>query len=114
MILFLWQFAFFFTFILVAGYLVPAGQFYLRFYVFKNERTESSRVQQRQPSARDIAREVRYSLLTVFVFAVLGTLLWRCYVSGHTSIYWDLRRYPWYYLPLSFMLLLIFHDTYFY
>ncbi len=114
MLLFLWQVFFFFMLILIAGYVIPAGQFYLRFYVFKSPRTEQSRIQQRTPARADILREVKHSLLTIAIFGLLAALLWRCYLNGRTSIYWDFDRYPWYYHPLSFLLVLIFHDTYFY
>lgn len=114
MLRFLWQVLFFFLFILIAGYIIPAGQFYLRFYVFRNARAAAKRIQKRRPSRSDIVREVKYSVLTVFIFAVLAALLWRSFLRGETSIYLRFRDYPWWYHPFSFALVLLFHDTYFY
>lgn len=108
------QVAFFFVFILITGYLIPAGQFYLRFYVWPNEKTEKTRIQSRQPTKADIIREVKHSLVTVFIFALLATFLWRAYRTGQTSIYHGFGDYPLWWLPASFVLLLVFHDTYFY
>lgn len=114
MLLFLWKITFFFLVILVFGYLLPAGQFYLCYDVFRSERTEQMRIRQRTASRKDIALEVRYSLLTVLIFGFLAALLWRRCLAGETAIYWDLSEYLWWYHALSFVLVLIFHDTYFY
>lgn len=104
----------FFAFILIAGYIIPAGQFYLRFFTFSSARTEQARIQKRTASRGDILRELKYSLSTIAIFSVLAALLWRYYLAGGTKIYWNWERYPWYYHPISFAALLFFHDTYFY
>lgn len=103
-----------FLFILVLGYLVPAGQFYYAYYVRRNPSKEQLRIQDRRPSREQVRREIRMSVISIVIFAVMGTGLVQLYKAGMTGIYRDIREYPLYYLPISFFLCLFFHDTYFY
>lgn len=108
------EFTVIFLGLVVFGYLLPAGQFYYWFYVRKSPEKESRRIQQRRPDRGQIAREVKLSLLTLAIFAVMGTGLYQLYKAGYTSIYLDLRQYPLIYLPISFFVALFLFDTYFY
>jgi sterol desaturase/sphingolipid hydroxylase (fatty acid hydroxylase superfamily) len=102
-----------FAFILVFGYLLPAGQFYFRYYVRKVAGPEY-RIQDRQPTRGQIWREIRMSLVSIAIFSLLATVLLHLYRAGWTQVYWDIHTYPLYYLPSSLMLCLVLHDTYFY
>jgi Delta7-sterol 5-desaturase len=108
------EFAGFFAFVLVLGYLLPAGLFYLWFYVFRTDTKERWRIQSRRPTAEQIRREVGLSLLTVVIWAVMATGIFQLYKAGHTGIYWHFRDWPLWYLPISFAICLVLHDTYFY
>src|SRR5436853_7532440 len=108
------EFACLFLFILLFGYLLPAGYFYFIYHVRRDPLKEQQRIQQRRPTGEQIRREIRLSLLTVTIFAVMATALFQFYKAGRTSIYWSFREYPLYYLPISFLLCLAIHDTYFY
>jgi lathosterol oxidase len=103
-----------FAFILLFGYLLPAGQFYFRYQVRKDPAMEPFRIQERRPSPGQVRREVKSSLVTIFIFAVMSTILLELYKAGKTSIYTIFHDYPWYWIPLSFVLSLVIHDTYFY
>ena len=61
-----------------------------------------------------IRREIRMSLATVSIFALMSAGLFELYKAGHTSVYWNLHDYPLVYLPISFLAALFIHDTYFY
>jgi sterol desaturase/sphingolipid hydroxylase (fatty acid hydroxylase superfamily) len=108
------EFTAIFFFILVLGYLVPAGKYYYWYYVRENKQKEKLRIQERRPSGKEIWREVRMSLVSVLIFAIMATGLFQFYKAGWTSIYWRFRDYPLWYLPVSVFLCLIVHDTYFY
>jgi lathosterol oxidase len=108
------EFSALFLFILVLGYLVPAGKYYYLYYVRENKHKEEFRIQQRRPASSEVWREVRMSLVSVFIFAVMATALFQFYKAGRTSIYWRLRDYPLWYLPVSVFLCMVIHDTYFY
>jgi sterol desaturase/sphingolipid hydroxylase (fatty acid hydroxylase superfamily) len=108
------EFVGFFAFILMFGYLLPAGQFYARYYVRHDPAHEHLRIQQRQPTPGQIRREVKLSLVTIAIFAVMSTGLLELYKAGHTAIYPHIHDYPLWYLPVSFFLCIFLHDTYFY
>ncbi len=108
------EFVIFFLIVLVLGYLLPAGRYYYWYYVRATPAKEERRIQQRRPTRKQIQREVRLSLQTVLIWAVMATLLFQCYKSGATRVYLHFRDYPLWYLPLSVFLCFVVHDTYFY
>ena len=114
MAMLLLEFAGFFLFILVSGYLLPAGYFYYRYHVRQDPRNERLRIQQLRPTGRQIRREIRMSLVTILIFAVMATALFQLYLAGKTAIYRPPNRYSLWYLPLSFLLCVIVNDTWFY
>ena len=101
-------------FILVLGYLGPAGKYYWWYYIRTSPKTEKQRIQHRRPSRHEIWREVRMSLVTVVIFGTMATVLLQMYKAGWTSIYLRIRDFPLWYFPVSVFLCLVFHDTYFY
>ena len=108
------EFLSFFGFILIFGYLMPAGAFYLRYHVRPTAEKERLRIQDRRPTRAQIGREVRLSLVTIAIFAAMSTGLFELYQAGRTSIYLGLRDYPLIYLPISVLLCMAIHDTHFY
>jgi sterol desaturase/sphingolipid hydroxylase (fatty acid hydroxylase superfamily) len=106
------EFLGFFFFILIFGYLIPAGHAYYKFYVRHDH--DEQRIQAKRPAPGGIRREIRLSLETIVIFAVMATGLFQLYKAGLTSIYRPLTAYPFWYLPLSFLMCLVFHDTFFY
>lgn len=107
------EFGAIYLFILVPGYLIPCGRAY-RAYFLQSDVEEKQRIQQRRPTQAGIAREFRMSLQTILIFASMGTVLLEMAKAGFTSIYWDTYAYPLWYIPLSFFLCLVVHDTFFY
>lgn len=108
------EFAAIFVIILVLGYLAPAGRYYYWYYVRTRPENEKLRIQSRRPSKGQIWREVKMSLVTVLIFAIMATGLFELYKAGWTRVYLRLRDYPLWYFPASVFLCLVFHDTYFY
>jgi len=102
------QFVAFFALILVAGYLLPAAQFYLQ------GRRRPDRIQSARPRPGQIAREVRLSIISVAIFALGSTGLLQMYQAGLTNIYWNRSDYFPGYGVLSVLLCLVLHDTWFY
>ena len=65
--------------------------------------------------SRQIAAEIRWSLLSSVVYAVpAGLAAWVWQERGATRIYSDPQAYPQWWIPLSFVLVLLIHDTWFY
>jgi len=105
------EFTSIFAFLLVLGYLVPAGSFYWLYHI---RQQDAEPIQTRRPTTVQIKREIQLSVLTVLIFSVMTTGLYQIYKSGHTSIYWNVRDYPIGYGFVSVFLCLVIHDTYFY
>ena len=62
-----------------------------------------------------IGREIRWSLLSAGIYgAPAGIVAWGWQNQGWTRIYSQVAAYPLWYLPLSVMLYLFVHDTWFY
>ena len=114
LVLLLKEFTVIFLFIVVMGYLLPCGHAYYVYFVASNEKKERKRIQDRRPSRSDVLREVRMSLQSIAIFSIMCTGLFQMYKAGMTSIYWDTFAYPLVYLPISFFLCLVLHDTMFY
>jgi sterol desaturase/sphingolipid hydroxylase (fatty acid hydroxylase superfamily) len=66
------------------------------------------------PTARDIRREMAYSLGSLVIFAALGSVVFALIIRGHVLIYRQPYAHgaPWLWLSLPAMLL--WHDFYFY
>jgi len=103
-----------FLVILVFGYIMPAGQLYLMYHVFQKPENEPHRIQQRRPTDEQTRREIRFSILSIAIFAVMGTVLFEMWKAGLTSIYTSFSDYPLWYLPVSLFASLFLFDTYFY
>ncbi|MDR6848307.1 sterol desaturase/sphingolipid hydroxylase (fatty acid hydroxylase superfamily) [Sphingomonas sp. BE270] len=62
-----------------------------------------------------IRREIGWSLASALIYGVpAGVLAWGWQQHGWTLIYRDVHAYPLWYLPLSVLLYLFAHDTWFY
>lgn len=76
--------------------------------------------QRRQPDLhagldRQIRREIGWSLLSAGIYGVpAGLAAWGWREHGWTRIYGDVSDWPLWWLPVSFLLCLAIHDTWFY
>jgi Delta7-sterol 5-desaturase len=62
-----------------------------------------------------IGREIRWSLASAAIYGVpAGIVAWGWANLGWTAIYRDIADYPVWYLPVSVLLYLLVHDTWFY
>ncbi|MBR0553064.1 sterol desaturase family protein [Stakelama marina] len=64
---------------------------------------------------RQIVKEIRWSLYSAAIYGIpAGIVAWGWQNRGWTAIYTDIHAYPLWYLPLSVLLYLAAHDTWFY
>ena len=64
---------------------------------------------------RQIRGEIAWSLLSAAIYGLpAGVVAWGWQARGWTRIYAELHAYPLWYLPLSVLLYLFVHDTWFY
>ncbi len=68
-----------------------------------------------QGLGQQIRREIGWSLLSAAVYGLpAGMVAWGWQNRGWTRIYADVDAYPLWWLPVSFLLCLLIHDTWFY
>lgn len=94
-----------------------AGLFFFVLYIWKKKYFERFRIQDKYPKADKIIREIKQSAVTLITFSVIGVSF---FILGKTGIlklkvYKDPEMFggvP--YMIFSFIILTIFHETYFY
>lgn len=108
-----WLFAFF---TLGARYLIFAGSAYLLYYVIKRQDWFYAKIQQKFPERKQILTEVKYSVLSFFVFAcvLVGMRLAGKYGIVTTHVYHKFSEHSVAYFIGTTIFIIFFHDTYFY
>jgi len=102
------------TGIFLLRYLLIAGLFYLFFYVWKKEQCSPFKLQSKWSNSIQIKREIKYSLLTFFIYS-LGVWLFLYWIRHDmTKIYFDIDENGLPYFVISIILMVLLHDTYFY
>jgi len=100
--------------ILILRYLIIAGGAYVYFWVFKKERWQHRRIQQKFPDKKHIWNEVKWSLSTFVIFMMTGVGIYLMRTNGYTKIYSSVSEYGWPYFFLSIAIMIVYHDAYFY
>jgi Delta7-sterol 5-desaturase len=107
----------FFGIILVRYFLV-AGGIYLFLYLPFSQAFIHPRLQyqpQYQPPAwRSIQHDIKLSILSAVIFALTAALIISDYSEGITRLYSNLHQYGLWYLGVSYGVVLVLQDTYFY
>jgi sterol desaturase/sphingolipid hydroxylase (fatty acid hydroxylase superfamily) len=93
--------------------LIAGGAFFIFYKVFPNY-FSIQKIQLKSIKKKDIIREVLYSSQTTAVISLLGILIVSSPLGVYTHIYTTIDEYPIWWIPISIMVMLIFHDTYFY
>ncbi len=95
------------TAIVGARYLLASGGFALA--------TRFVRPGLYQGQARQIRSEIGWSLLSAAIYGLpAGILAWGWQQRGWTKVYTDIHAFPLWWLPLSLLVCLFVHDTWFY
>ena len=95
-------------------YLLVSGAYHYVFFVRLRARL-GQRILNPTPKQRtQLWMEIRRSALTSIIFAVAGTGMVVLWQRGYTTIYTEWSDYPWWWVPLSAILALFLHETYYY
>ncbi|MBU6229028.1 MAG: sterol desaturase family protein [Cyanobacteria bacterium REEB459] len=97
--------------IILARYFVIAGGIYLCLYFLPRPPVSPSR---RRPSWRSIYHDIKLSVLSAGIFALAAAFILCAYGNHGTQLYADPWKYGLWYLGLSYGLVLLLQDTYFY
>jgi sterol desaturase/sphingolipid hydroxylase (fatty acid hydroxylase superfamily) len=95
-------------------YLVFAGLAFLLFYRFGHTFFRHLKIQNRTAEQRHMLAEILHSGYSALIFGLIGVGLYFMRTAGYTEIYTDWNAYGAWYIPISFLLLLVLQDTYFY
>ena len=102
-------------FIIVIGrYFLIAGFFQLLFYKWQKEKWAKRWLGKKAVDTEQFLREVKWSLITAFIFAVAGTITAILWQKGYTQLYTSLDKYGLFYLPMSLFISMLIHETYYY
>jgi sterol desaturase/sphingolipid hydroxylase (fatty acid hydroxylase superfamily) len=93
---------------------VIAAIAFLIFYYFLKATWFVKKIQLRFPKAAEYLREIGYSLVTVVVFAAVGSAFFFTPMRPFTRLYTSLDEFGLHYFFGSILLKLFIHDTYFY
>ncbi len=102
-------------FVVVIGrYFLIAGLFQLWFYKWQKEKWASRWLGKKQIDKKQFYAEVKWSLTTALIFSFAGTLTAILWQHGYTRLYDDLYKYGLWYLPISLIISMLIHETYYY
>ncbi|MFB5652448.1 sterol desaturase family protein [Leptospira wolffii] len=95
-------------------YLLMAGFAYVFIWILFKNKLKHKIIQGKLPEKDKILHELKYSALTLFIFAASGILVYVMKKNGWTFIYDKVSDYGVPYLIFSIVALIFLHDTYFY
>lgn len=101
-------FAIFFRYVLICGVFILVFDRILQ----NSMTTRKINTSLRPPSQK--WKEVMWSCLSSFIFAISGTLLLYAYTENKTLLYDQFSLHDIWYIPLSILLVLFLHETYYY
>lgn len=104
----------FFFIIITARYLLIGGIFYCIFYWRKDSRWEKRKINDRSYKKGQFRREVTWSMITSFIFALAGAISLLLWQKGYSKIYIKWNDHPLWWLPVSLVFALGLHETYYY
>jgi lathosterol oxidase len=110
-----WDLYFHDVFLIGSRYLVIATIAFLLFYVLLKKTIAGKKIQKRYPGFIDYSREIGFSILTVFIMALIpASIIGNAEIAKHTKFYTDINQYSTVWFVLAFPVMAFIHDTYFY
>ncbi len=95
-------------------YFIAAGIFYGYYYVLHSKKYSKKRLSSRGTKKDQLKKEIIWSIKSSLIFAAFGAITYWLWQNGWTAIYLDINEYPLWYLPVSLMIILLLHETYYY
>lgn len=95
-------------------YFFVAGSAYLIFWKLFFIRFQSRFLYIEKPEKKHMIREVKFSVLSTFIFMLPSTILYNLKPYGISKLYFEISDYPKWWYALSFLAVFLMHDTYFY
>ena len=103
-----------FFFAILFRYFVAAGVFYYYYYIKNFKKYDKKRLSKRLAKREQLKQEIIWSIKSSAIFALVGAGTYWLWLEGHTAVYLDPNLYGIWYLPLSLVIILLLHETYYY
>ena len=100
--------------IVVSRYLLIASLFQWWFYIWKKQKWAHRRLGKKAVDKIQLFKEIRWSMITSFLFALASAITILLWQKGYTRIYTTVADYGWWYLPVSLAVAMFTHETYYY
>ncbi|MDP4284697.1 MAG: sterol desaturase family protein [Bacteroidota bacterium] len=102
-------------FIIITGrYFLVGGLFYLIFYVWFPLKWAERKINKKKYKQGQLKKEIKWSLITSILFSVAGAITVILWQKGYTKVYTRPNLYGWWYLPVSLIIFMLLHETYYY
>lgn len=95
-------------------YALMAASVWLTFYVLFRHVLRRRRISTSDPTARQVLREIGYSLRSIVIFGLVTIMIVYAALSGWTRLYIRVSEFGWNWYVFSIVAMVIIHDTYFY
>lgn len=95
-------------------YVLVSLIFHFVFKVILKDHYASRRISTDLRKPKQSMKEIRWSALTSFIFTLSFVGMVWLYENGKTAIYIDPSEYGWWYLPVSLVIAMLIHETYYY
>ncbi|MBA3901450.1 MAG: sterol desaturase family protein [Bacteroidetes bacterium] len=99
--------------IVIIRYFILAGFFFSIFYIIFKKQNLIQKIQEKFPSISDYKRDISYSVFSSLIFGVFFTLI-NTGLKPYTQMYEKISEFGIGYYILSYFLMILIHDTYFY
>jgi len=104
-----------FMFIVISGrYFLIAGLFHFWFNFYKKDNWDKRRLSKKKAGKKQFYTEVKWSLLTSLIFALVGSFTAILWQKGFTRLYVNVHTFSLWYLPVSLVISMLIHETYYY
>lgn len=100
--------------LLLTRYLFVAGIPYLWLYVIGKNQYKNMKIQENYPSKRQMLKEVKYSVITLFIYSTGIWIFLYWLRNGYTKNYTDIDELGFPYFVISIFLMIVIHDAYSY
>lgn len=100
--------------IFLARYVIIAGIAYLWIWKWRAQKYVKWRIQEKIPESKHLKRDFFNSLVSMILFATVGTVVLELAFLGKTQMYFHINDFGAVYFVLSIVVFLVLHDAYFY
>ncbi len=106
-------------FLLISGivflrFLLVSGAYHFIFFTLLKKRFANRILNHKRIQRKQLLRELTYAFYGAWIFGGIGIITLYLWQKGILEIYEPLSLFPFWYIPISILLFLVLHDTYYY